>query len=117
MNWSMKPLNFNDWKSTRLSNSSRRVVPEQPGVFLILRVLRSHGLPLSTTKLVARKAQNLRASFSKSLIPWVYESNELRELLIEKRTDELEFWFHKFPPDEISQAESILLQQTNLLLN
>ena len=99
-----------NWRTTAFSWNGQASVPDTTGVYVILRVRRVMGLPLSADPIYVGKTKNLRKRMGSHLDP-AKAHNERVGALPNRET--VEFWCNLLPGDQIAEAEKDLIRVIN----
>jgi excinuclease UvrABC nuclease subunit len=100
---------FKNWRSASFSQGAKSSIPGQSGVYAILRVERTLGLPRSTEVLYIGKSMNLRTRLGQHL----NRHTAHNEVSFPMDRAALEFWCHPVPSDQIDSAEQHLIRSVN----
>jgi excinuclease UvrABC nuclease subunit len=107
---------FKNWRSTSFSAGARTSVPDQSGVYAILRVERVLGLPRTSEVLYIGKSLSLRIRLGQHLNPHTAHN----EVSFANDRTTLEFWCHPVPSAQLNSAEQDLIRsikpKTNKIL-
>lgn len=96
-----------EWRSIAFSDRLAGGIPNQPGVYAIVRVRRVHALPVQLDLIYAGKSLDLRRRFREHVSPW-RERNER----LQKSEGGWEFWFRKLPLSELDKVERDIIRQS-----
>lgn len=113
-------MNLNDdsdelsWFSVGFQQAQKNRVTSGPGLYVIKKVNRVLGLPVSSVVLYVGRSKNLKRRFLQHLSP-VSEHNQ--QLLTLSWEEELEFWFAEAPSDKLTRLESLLIRQLEPIAN
>lgn len=97
---------FKNWRSTSFSAGARNSVPDQSGIYAILRVERVFGLPRASEVLYIGKTLNLRKRLGQHLNPQTAHN----EVSFAPDRPTFEFWCHLVPSELIDSAEQDLIR-------
>lgn len=99
-----------NWRSVSFSRHGRESVPENPGVYVILRVTRVMGLPMQSEPIYIGKSKNLRKRMGSHLDPATAHNEHVGAV---NDRESLEFWCNLMPQEQITAAEIALIQIVN----
>jgi excinuclease UvrABC nuclease subunit len=103
-----------DWSFTQYHPVFAEEVPRSSGVYAVLRVSRSSGIPVSSEVLYVGKSRDLRKRFRGHTDPYRQHNRALNALSHEKG---LEFWYSPVNAAELDAAERKLIRDLNPVTN
>ena len=102
--------NFKDWRHVSFSRHEQRFVPEATGIYALLRIRRSMGLPLEIEPVYVGVSHNLRQRLGRHLNPLRAHNEHVGSL---QDRHMIEFWCNLMPREEIVVAEKTLIRAIN----
>jgi len=96
------------WRHVDYHRASGTYLPKMPGIYAVLRVKRTFGIPVNLNVLYVGKSKNLQRRFTQHTDPYRQHNKALNEI---HDTQGLEFWYVQAGVEELDQLERKLIHE------